>query len=152
MADVVTTGSMTGASWETYGSSVSSGGEKAVSAMVHSAQLKWDTTGGTFEVATGSLAGAKAIVFDHLMSTEDTTSGTTPLYLEIVDTAGGVASVPIKDYIGSGWFTRPRRFSTAYVPTSKLTGVDLSKAKTIRFVAKSGAKAGTGAIDSLRAE
>jgi hypothetical protein len=146
------TGSMKLASFETYYTSTLSSGEKAVSAMVHSAQLTWDATGGTAEVATAPITGKKAIVFDLAMSSEGTTSGTTPLYLEVVDSAGGVASVPIKDYLGSGWFTRPRRLSTAYVPVAKLTGVDLSKAKSIRFAAKSGAAAGVAMIDSLRAE
>ncbi|MGZ3424209.1 MAG: poly(ethylene terephthalate) hydrolase family protein [Polyangiales bacterium] len=151
-ADVTVSGGMKVASFETYYTTMLSTGEKAVSAMVHSAQLTWDATGGSADVATGALGSKKAIVFDLAMSSEGTTSGTTPLYLEVTDTAGGIASVPIKDYLGSGWFTRPRRLSTAYVPVSKLTGVDLSKAKTIRFTAKSGATAGVAMIDSLRAE
>jgi len=155
-ATMTASGSMVATPLETYATSVTSlsSGEKAVSKVVNSVQLKWDGTGGTFEIPTSASAfsAKKAVVFDLAMSTEGTTSGTTPLYLDVVDSTGAVASVPIKDYLGAGWFTRPRRFSTAYVPVAKLTGIDTAKVTAIRVVAKSGATAGTAMFDALRLE
>lgn len=155
-ATMTSSGSMAATPLETYATSVAalSSGEKAVSKQVNSVQLKWDTTGGSFQIPTavGAFAGKKAVVFDLAMSSEGTSSGTTPLYLELVDSTGATASVPIKEYLGAGWFTRPRRFSTAFVPLSKLAGIDPSKATAIRIVARSGALAGTAMFDSLRLE
>lgn len=155
-ATMTPTGSMVATTLETMATSVAgmSAGEKAVSKEVNSLQLTWTTSGGGLEipVSAGAFAGKKAVVFDLAMSSEGTTSGTTPLVLEVIDSTTATASVPIKDYLGAGWFTRPRRFSTAYVPLSKLTGVDTGKITAIRVVARSGAAAGTAMFDSLRLE
>lgn len=153
---VTATGAMKATPLETYASSITTmgSGTKAVSKSVLSIELQWDGTGGALEVpiAPTAVAGKKAIVFDVAMPSETTTSGTTPLVLELDDSAGGAASVNVKDYLGAGWFTRPRRFSTAYVPLAKLSGVDVTKATKLRLLAPSGATAGTAMIDSLRAE
>ncbi len=155
-ATITTTGAMTATALETYASSVGSmgTGTRRVSKLVNSVQLVWEGTGGAVEipVAGSAFAGKKAVAFDLAMTSEGLSSGTTPLYLEVVDTAGGVASVPVADHLGAGWFTRPRRLSTGWIPLSKLGGVDLSKAKAIRVVAKSGAKPGTAIFDALRVE
>jgi hypothetical protein len=150
------TGSMTATPYETYGTTVASmgTGTRNVSKQVLSVLLKWDTTGGGFDVPlpTGAFTGKKWIAFDLAMPEQPLDSGTTPLELEVKDSTGATATVAIKDYLGSGWFKRPRRLSTAIVPTSKLTAVDLTKATSVRVVAKSGAAAGTAMIDSLRFE
>lgn len=155
-ATITTSGSMIADALETYGSSVGSmsTGTRRVSKEVNSARLQWDGTGGAVEipVAASAFAGKKAVAFDLAMTSEGLSSGTTPLFLEVVDTSGGVASVAIADHLGAGWFTRPRRLSTAWIPLSKLTGVDLTKAKSIRVSAKSGAKPGTAIFDALRTE
>jgi hypothetical protein len=155
-AAFVMTGSMTALPYETHATSVATmgTGTRRVSKEVLSVQLKWEGTGGVFEVpvTVGSLTGKKAIVFDLAMPNEPLDSGTTPLELEVKDSAGGTMTLPIKDYLGAGWFKRPRRLATAFVPVAKLTGVDLSKASTIRFVAKSGVVAGVALLDSLRIE
>lgn len=155
-ATITLTGSMTATPFETYASSVAplSAGEKRVSKEVLSVQLKWDGTGGAIDVpvSAGAFTGKKAIVFDLAMPEQPLDSGTTPLELEVKDSTGATASTPIKDGLGAGWFRRPRRLATAYIPTSKLTGVDLGKATSIRVVAKSGTVAGTALLDSLRVE
>lgn len=153
---IVATGSMTAMNYETHATSVASlsTGAKRVSKEVLSVQLQWDGTGGALEIplAAGALTGKKALAFDLAMPTEGLTSGTTPLDLEVRDSAGATVTVPIKDHLGSAWFTRPRRFSTAVVPLTKLTGIDPSKATLVRIVAKSGVTAGTALVDSLRVE
>ncbi len=150
------TGSMTALPYETHATSVASmgTGTRRVSKEVLSVQLKWETTGGAFDVplSAGAFSGKKAVVFDLAMPNEGLSSGTTPLELEVKDSAGGTATTPIKDHLGAGWFTRPRRLATAYVPLAKLTGVDLAKATSIRIVAKSGIVAGVALLDSLRLE
>ena len=155
-ATIALTGSMTAIPFETHAATVASlgTGSKRVSKEVLSVQLKWDGTGGVLDVpvSSGAFSGKKAIVFDLAMPEQPLDSGTTPLELEVKDSTGAVATTPIKDYLGTGWFKRPRRLATAYVPTSKLAGVDLSKATSIRVVAKSGAAAGTALLDSLRLE
>lgn len=149
-------GSMTALPYETYATSVASlgTGTRRVSKEVLAVQLKWETTGGAFEVpvSAGAFSGKKAVVFDLAMPNEGLSSGTTPLELEVKDSTGATATTPIKDHLGAGWFTRPRRLATAYVPVAKLTGVDLGKATSIRVVARSGAVAGVAVLDSLRLE
>ncbi len=153
---IVATGSMTAMNYETHATSVASlsSGTKRVSKEVLSVQLQWTTTGGALEIplTTGALTGKKALVFDLAMPGEALTSGTTPLDLEVRDSTGATSTVAIKDYLGSGWFTRPRRLSTVYVPLSRLTGINTSSATLIRIVAKSGVTAGTALVDSLRGE
>jgi hypothetical protein len=153
---IVATGSMTAMNYETHATSVASlsTGTKRVSKEVLSVQLQWTTTGGALEVplVAGALTGKKAVVFDLAMPNEGLSSGTTPLELEVRDSTGATVTVSIKDYVGAGWFTRPRRFSTAYVPIGKLTGIDASKASLLRVVAKSGVTAGAALVDALRVE
>lgn len=155
-ATLVLSGSMVATPNETHAVTVASmgAGSKRVSKEVLSVMLKWDTTGGVLDipVSAAAFSGKKAIVFDLAMPEQPLDSGTTPLELEVKDSTGATATTPIKDYLGTGWFKRPRRLSTAYVPTSKLTGVDVTKATSIRIVAKSGAVAGTALLDSLRLE
>lgn len=155
-AALVLSGSMTALPYETYATTVASmgTGTRRVSKEVLAVQLKWETTGGVFDVpvSAGAFSGKKAVVFDLAMPNEGLDSGTTPLDLEVKDSTGAIATTPIKDYLGSGWFKRPRRLSTAYVPVAKLTGVDLTKATSVRIVAKSGATAGVAIVDALRLE
>ena len=50
------------------------------------------------------------------------------------------------------WAKRPRRLGTVYVPFTRLTGIDLTKPKAIRFVAKAGTANHDILLDVLRLE
>jgi len=153
---IVATGSMTAMNYETHATSVASlsSGTRRVSKEVLSVQLQWTTAGGALEIplVAGALTSKSGLVFDLAMPTEELNSGTTPLELEVRDATGGTVTLAIKDYLGKGFFLRPRRLSTAYVPLGKLIGIDASKASLLRIVAKSGVIAGTALVDSLRVE
>ena len=153
--DAITSdGSMSLASFETYASSVSGGGEKTVSTLIKSVQLTWTASGGAMIVPLRALAltSKTAIVFelDYPDSTS-ATSGTAPLNLEIVDSAGGKATIDVDTIVGPGWKLRPRRLSAVYLDLSTVSGVDLTKASSLRFVAKATTSGHVG-IDILRIE
>jgi len=153
---IVATGAMTATPFETHSASVASlsTNTRRVSREVLSLQLQWTSAGGALEVplAASVLSSRNALVFDLSMPSEGLTSGTTPLELEIRDSTGATVTLSIKDYLGSAWFTRPRRLATAYVPLAKLTGIDPAKATVLRIVARSGVAAGIALVDSLRVE
>jgi hypothetical protein len=116
-------------------------------------KLSWDTTGGALVVPLrpGMLAGKKAIVFETSDPDGPLEGGTSKLTLEVVDGAGGKATFDVAALVGPGWKIRPRRLSVAYLPLSKVSGVDLSRATAIRILGKGGA-AGTSLVDVLRVE
>ena len=148
-------GSMTAVSYETYVTSTSGGSaiKIAVSKLLRSVKLNWGTTEGALEVPLPSLAGKKAIVFEtSFLDSPSATSGNHPLYLELVDTTGARASLSIDSLVPVSWGKRPRRLSTVYVPFTKFTGVDPTKAKSIRFVAKAGTTNHDILVDLLRVE
>ena len=154
---LVLSGGMTATSYETY--ATSAGGfsptGQAVSKLLRSVRLNWTTSEGALEVPlpTGALTGKKAIVFETaFLDSPSATSGTHPLWLEVTDTTGAKASVALSDVIPVSWGKRPRRLSECYVALSKLTGIDVSRARSIRFVARAGTPNHDVLIDLLRVE
>jgi hypothetical protein len=154
---ITLSGGMIATSYETY--LTSSGGfsttGKTVSRLLRSTRLNWGSAEGAIDITlpAGALTGKKGIVFETaFLDSPSATSGTHPLYLELTDTAGATASVAISAVIDASWGKRPRRLSTVYVPLTKLTGVDVTRAKSIRFVAKAGTPNHDILIDLLRLE
>ena len=156
--DAITlSGGMSAFSYETYSTSagILSSTGRTVSKLLRSVRLNWGTGEGAMEVPlpAGALIGKKAIVFETaFLDSPSATSGVHPLWLEVTDTTGASASVAISSIVPDAWGKRPRRLSEAYAPLSKLTGVDLTKAKSIRFVAKAGTANHDILIDLLRVE
>jgi hypothetical protein len=156
--DAITlSGGMIATSYETY--STSAGGfsttGKTVSKLLRAVRLNWGSSEGAIDVPlpAGALTGKKGIVFETaFLDSPSSTSGTHPLFIELTDATGATASIAISAVIDDSWGKRPRRLSSVYVPLSKLTGVDLARAKSIRFVAKAGTPNHDILIDLLRVE
>jgi hypothetical protein len=154
---ITLSGGMTATSYETYVTSTSgwSGTGPAVSRLLRSVLLNWGTTDAAIEIPlpSGGIAGKKAIVFETaFLDSPTSTSGTHPLYIELTDTTGASSSLAMSAVLPVSWAKRPRRLSEAYVELSKFTGVDLTKAKSIRFVAKAGTANHNILVDLLRVE
>jgi hypothetical protein len=148
-------GGLTLASFETYAASVGGTGERTVSALIKSVQLTWTASGGAMVVPlrAGAFTGKKAITFElEYPDSVSATSGTAPLNLEIVDSDGGKATIDVDTIVGPGWKLRPRRLSIAHLDlTTGLSTVNLTKATSLRFVAKA-TTTGHAVIDILRIE
>ena len=147
-------GGLTLASFETYAASISGTSEKTISALIRSVQLTWTASGGAMVVPleAGALTGKKAITFElEYPDSASATSGTAPLNLELVDSDGGKATIDVDTIVGPGWKLRPRRLSIAYLDLSTVSGVNLTKATAIRFVAKA-TTTGHAIVDLLRIE
>ncbi len=148
---------MVASSYETYATSVGSSSalRQAVSKLLRSVHLNWGTGEGVMDIALspGELTGKKAIVFETaFLDSPSSTSGTHPLFIELTDTTGAVSSLAFSAVLPVSWSKRPRRLSEAYIPFTKFTGVDPSKAKSIRIVAKAGTTNRDILIDLLRVE
>ncbi len=155
---ITLSGGMAAVSYETYSGSVGTGAlAQAVSRLLRSVRLNWNAgaTDAAMEIAlpAGAFAGRKAIVFDTAyLDSPSVTSGTHPLYLEVTDTSGAIVSLAMSSLTPASWSRRPRRLATVHVPFTRLTGIDLTKAKAIRFVAKVGTANHDVLLDVLRLE
>ncbi|GAC1351169.1 MAG: hypothetical protein NVSMB1_01600 [Polyangiales bacterium] len=138
-------GGMTAVSYETFLTSVPPTGAPewvAVDKLIRAVKLNWGATEAAMNLPlpAGALVGKKAIVFETAwLNSPGVASGDHPMFLELVDSTGAKSSVAIKDAVGTTFTLRPRRPAAAYAPLAKFTGIDLSKAKTLRLVAKAGA-------------
>jgi hypothetical protein len=72
--------------------------------------------------------------------------------MELTDSTGATSSLALSTLMPVSWGKRPRRLSGVYIPFTKFTGVDLTKAKSVRFVAKAGTANHDILIDLLRLE
>jgi len=150
-------GGMTATSYETYTTSVSTWGTTTVnvSRLLRSVRLNWGTTDGYIDIPipAGATTGKSAFVFETAWPGSPTvTSGTHPLYMVLTDTTGASSTIALKDVLPVSWSKRPRRLSGAYVPFTKFTGVDITKAKSVRFLAKAGTASSDILFDLLRLE
>jgi hypothetical protein len=155
---ITLTGGMTAVGYETYSGSAGTGAlTQAVSRLLRSVRLNWNAAAGDaameLPLPAGAFTGKKAIVFDTAyLDSPGVTSGTHPLYLEVTDTNGAIVSLAMSTLTPVSWSKRPRRLATVYVPFTRLTGIDLTKAKAIRFVAKAGTANHDILLDVLRLE
>jgi len=152
---ITLSGGMTAVSYETYSTSIGGFSTLAmtVSKLLRSVKLNWGTTEAAIEIPLPSLTGKKAIAFETaFLDSPTSTSGTHPLYIELTDTTGAKSSLALSTLVPVSWGKRPRRLSEVYIPFTKFTGVDTTKAKSIRFVAKAGTANHDILIDLLRVE
>ncbi len=154
---ITLSGGMSATSYETYVTSTSGMGATAiaVSRLLRSVRLNWGTTEGAIEIPlpSGATTGKTAVVFETaFLDSPSATSGTHPLYIELTDTTGAKSSLALSTLTPVSWGKRPRRLSGVHIPLSKFTGVDLTKAKAIRFVAKAGTTNHDILVDLLRLE